>query len=85
VTAPASAKGSLLGKLDAFREQAGNVIGELYARTARTFLQRLETIQDREAQRRFRRHGKPVAPSPSMTPGATSEAESPSSTPTTSV
>ncbi len=75
----------LLGKLGLLRKQTANIIGELYARTAGTLMTRLETIEDRAAQRRLRRHDKPAASSPPVPPAGTSEVESPSSTPKTSV
>lgn len=69
------------GELKSLLEQGGGIVGELYARTARTLLKRLETIQDREAQRRFRRHATLGSPSPSATAGATSKVESSPSAP----
>ena len=76
---------SRLGELESLIEQGGGFIGELYARTARALLKRLEAIQDREAQRRFRRHATPGSPSPSATAAATPELEPSPSTPETSV
>jgi len=54
---------SRLDELKSVLERGGGILGDLYARTARTLLKRLETIQDREAQRRFHRHATRSSPS----------------------
>jgi hypothetical protein len=84
-TAGSPAPRSLVGELESVRKQAGSIVGGLYARAAGAFLKRLEAIEDREAQRRFRRLGKPASSSVSVTPGGRSEVEPLPSTPKTSV
>lgn len=76
-------KKSLLGQLESLRKQSGAIVGELYALTARSLLKRLETIEDLEAERRFRQR-KSRSPRTTASPGAAPGAETSPLSPKTS-
>ena len=76
-------KKSLLGQLESLRKQSGAIVGEIYALTARSLLKRLETIEDLEAERRFRQR-KSRSPRTTASPGAAPGAETSPLSPKTS-